>query len=107
MWNGAEKIEGGNGMRKAIGGLATAGLLAVAGLAAPATIPAAMAQNQQQNQQQQVCSAWLMESSRFMHVPFGAFMPDRDYIVGSDNPKHNIPMVDLPVNIGVIKCGNE
>jgi glyoxylase-like metal-dependent hydrolase (beta-lactamase superfamily II) len=90
-------------MRKAIGTLAIAGLLAAVGLAAPAMFHPAMAQNQQQ----QVCSAWLIESSRFMHVPFGSFMPDRDYIVGSDNPKHNIPTVDLPVNIGVIKCGNE
>jgi glyoxylase-like metal-dependent hydrolase (beta-lactamase superfamily II) len=48
-----------------------------------------------------------MESSRFMHVPFGSFMPDRDFIPGSTDPKHNIPSVDLPVNIGVIKCDNE
>jgi glyoxylase-like metal-dependent hydrolase (beta-lactamase superfamily II) len=54
-----------------------------------------------------VCSAWLMESTRFMHVPFGSFMPDRDYIPGSTDPMHNIPMVDLPVNIGVIKCDKE
>ena len=54
-----------------------------------------------------VCSAWLMESSRFMKVPFGAFMPDRDFIPGSTDPKHNIQSVDLPVNIGVIKCDNE
>ena len=54
-----------------------------------------------------VCSAWLMESSRFMHVPFGSFMPDRDFIPGSADPKHNIQSVDLPVNIGVIKCDNE
>ena len=54
-----------------------------------------------------VCSAWLMESSRFMHVPFGSFMPDRDFIPGSTSPQHNIQSVDLPVNIGVIKCDNE
>jgi glyoxylase-like metal-dependent hydrolase (beta-lactamase superfamily II) len=48
-----------------------------------------------------------MESSRFMHVPFGAFMPDRAFIPGSTDPQHNIPSVDLPVNIGVIKCDNE
>ena len=54
-----------------------------------------------------VCSAWLMESSRFMHVPFGSFMPDRDFIPGSADPKHNIQSVDLPVNIGVVKCDNE
>ncbi len=26
--------------------------------------------------QAQNCSVWLIESSRFMNVPFGAFMPD-------------------------------
>jgi glyoxylase-like metal-dependent hydrolase (beta-lactamase superfamily II) len=54
-----------------------------------------------------VCSAWLMESSRFMHVPFGSFMPDRDFIPGSTDPNHNIQSVDLPVNIGLIKCDKE
>src|SRR5829696_10262246 len=56
---------------------------------------------------QDVCSAWLIESSRFMKVPFGAFMPDRAFVPGSTNPANNIPTVDLPVNVGVIKCGNE
>ncbi|HEU0060047.1 MAG TPA: MBL fold metallo-hydrolase [Hyphomicrobiaceae bacterium] len=54
-----------------------------------------------------VCSVWLIESSRFMKVPFGAFMPDRAFVPGSTSPSNNIPTVDLPVNIGVIKCGNE
>ena len=54
-----------------------------------------------------VCSVWLIESSRFMKVPFGSFMPDRAFVPGSDNPNNNIPTVDLPVNIGVIKCGTE
>ena len=54
-----------------------------------------------------VCSAWLVEGSRFMHVPFGAFVPDRVFIPGSTDPKHNIPFVDIPVNIGVIKCDKE
>ena len=54
-----------------------------------------------------VCSVWLIESSRFMNVPFGAFMPDRAFVPGSDKPTQNIPTVDLPVNIGVIKCGTE
>jgi glyoxylase-like metal-dependent hydrolase (beta-lactamase superfamily II) len=54
-----------------------------------------------------VCSAWLIESSRFMHVPYGSFMPDRAYIPGSEDPMHNISTVDLPVNIGVIKCDKE
>ncbi|HEX2888002.1 MBL fold metallo-hydrolase [Vineibacter terrae] len=57
--------------------------------------------------QQPICSAWLIESSRFMNVPFGAFMPDRAFVPGSTNPQNNIASVDLPVNIGVIKCGNE
>ena len=54
-----------------------------------------------------VCSVWLIESSRFMNVPFGSFMPDRAFVPGSDKPTSNIPTVDLPVNIGVIKCGSE
>src|SRR6476659_8858987 len=54
-----------------------------------------------------VCSAWLIESSRFMKVPFGSFMPDRAFVPGSNKPQENIPTVDLPVNIGVIKCENE
>jgi glyoxylase-like metal-dependent hydrolase (beta-lactamase superfamily II) len=57
--------------------------------------------------QQPVCSAWLIESSRIMNVPFGAFMPDRTFVPGSTKPENSIPTVDLPVNIGVIKCGNE
>jgi hypothetical protein len=42
-----------------------------------------------------------------MKVPFGSFMPDRAFVPGSDKPTQNIPTVDLPVNIGVIKCGTE
>ncbi len=38
-------------------------------------------------------SAWLLESSRFMGVPFGAFMPDR----AAEAP------IDFPVNYGAIK----
>jgi glyoxylase-like metal-dependent hydrolase (beta-lactamase superfamily II) len=48
-------------------------------------------------------SVWLVESSRFMNVPFGAFMPDRTFVPGSTNPNSNINTVDLPVNIGIIK----
>ena len=54
-----------------------------------------------------VCSVWLVENSRFMGVPFGAFMPDRAFVPGSTNKNNNINTVDLPVNVGVIKCGNE
>ena len=45
----------------------------------------------------------LVESSRFMKVPFGAFMPDRVFVPGSTNPNNSINTVDLPVNVGVIK----
>ena len=41
--------------------------------------------------QQPVCSAWLIESSRFMNVPFGSFMPDRAFVPGSTKPESNIP----------------
>src|SRR2546422_2588237 len=39
------------------------------------------------------CSAWIVESSRFLGVPSRAFMPDRGDRV----------TVDLPVNVGIIK----
>lgn len=39
-------------------------------------------------------SAWLVESSRFMSVPFGSFMPDR----ATEAP------VDFPVNVGILKA---
>ena len=39
-------------------------------------------------------SAWIVESSRFMGVPFGAFMPDK---AGLNTT------VDLPVNVGIIE----
>ncbi len=32
------------------------------------------------------CSVWLVESSRFMNVPFGSFMPDRAFVPGSTIP---------------------
>ncbi|MFO1321848.1 MAG: MBL fold metallo-hydrolase [Burkholderiales bacterium] len=57
--------------------------------------------------QAQVCSAWLVENSRFMNVPFGMFHPDRSFVQGSTNPRNNVNTVDLPVNVGVIKCGKE
>ena len=41
--------------------------------------------------QQPICSAWLIESSRFMNVPFGSFMPDRTFVPGSTKPESNIP----------------
>ena len=42
-----------------------------------------------------------------MNVPFGAFMPDRVFVPGSTSPNEQHQDVDLPVNVGVIKCGNE
>ncbi len=77
------------------------GALAVAGMAGLAATNAALAQEQNN------CSVWLVESSRFMKVPFGSFMPDRAFVPGSDKPSSNINTVDLPVNVGVIKCGKE
>jgi glyoxylase-like metal-dependent hydrolase (beta-lactamase superfamily II) len=48
-------------------------------------------------------SAWLVESSRFINVPPGSFMPDRAFIPDSTDPKHNIPFFDFPANVGIIK----
>jgi hypothetical protein len=75
-------------------------LVAVVAVGALTTPPPAPAQGP-------VYSVWLVESSRFMGVPFGAFMPDRAFVPGSDSPKNNINTVDLPVNVGVIKGGKE
>lgn len=58
-------------------------------------------------QAQAVCSVWLVENSTFMNVPFGMFHPDRSYVQGSTNPRNNVNTVNLPVNVGVIKCGKE
>ena len=82
-------------MNKLVGALATVGLTAAV------NVGGALAQAETE------CSVWLVESSRFMNVPFGAFMPDRAFVPGSTNANNNINTVDLPVNIGVIKCGEE
>jgi glyoxylase-like metal-dependent hydrolase (beta-lactamase superfamily II) len=47
-------------------------------------------------------SAWLVESSRFVNVPFGSFMPDRDFINVS-TPRHDIQFINFPVNVGIIR----
>jgi glyoxylase-like metal-dependent hydrolase (beta-lactamase superfamily II) len=60
-----------------------------------------------QAEEKPVCSVWLTNGGYFMDVPMGAFMPDRAYVPGKDSPMHNINLVNLPVNIGVIKCGDE
>src|SRR5918994_6033591 len=80
-------------MNKVMGALATVGLITAV------NVGGALAQTQ--------CSVWLVESSRFMNVPFGSFMPDRAFVPGSTNPNNSINTVDLPVNVGVIKCGQE
>lgn len=80
-------------MKKLLGALA--GVAMAVGLASTA-----QAQDAQ-------CSVWLVESSRFMKVPFGAFMPDRAFVPGATAATNNINTVDLPVNIGVIKCAND
>jgi glyoxylase-like metal-dependent hydrolase (beta-lactamase superfamily II) len=56
-------------------------------------------------QNEPVYSAWLVESSRFVNVPFGSFMPDRDFISPS-TPKHDIQFIDFPANVGIIKGSN-
>jgi glyoxylase-like metal-dependent hydrolase (beta-lactamase superfamily II) len=81
-------------MKKLVGAVATIALAGFGALSAA-------------NAQAQNCSVWLVESSRFMNVPFGAFMPDRAYVPGSSSPNNSINTVDLPVNVGVIKCGKE
>src|SRR5262245_33550136 len=81
----------------AIGLAALAVIIAIAAVNAPRLAPA----------QGPVYSVWLVESSRFMNVPFGAFMPDRAFIPGSTDKMNNINTVDLPVNVGVIKGNNE
>jgi glyoxylase-like metal-dependent hydrolase (beta-lactamase superfamily II) len=48
-------------------------------------------------------SAWLVESSRFVNQAFGGFMPDRAFIPGSTDPRHDIPLIDFPANVGIIK----
>jgi len=87
-------------VRKQVRRIALAGALATVGFAGFAAMNSAAAQEQN-------CSVWLVESSRFMKVPMGSFMPDRAFIPGSTDWKHNINTVDLPVNVGVIKCGSE
>src|SRR5262249_47176634 len=79
---------------KVIKALAGAALMGAAALGTSA----ALAQN---------CSVWLVENSRFMKVPFGMFHPDRSFVQGSTDPRNNVNTVDLPVNVGVIKCGKE
>jgi glyoxylase-like metal-dependent hydrolase (beta-lactamase superfamily II) len=52
-------------------------------------------------------SAWIVESCTFKDVPAGGFMPDRAYVPGSTNPMNNQVFFQLPVNVGIIKGGND
>lgn len=88
-------------MRKILQTLALMGAVGIGGMALSAATSQAKADDKP------VCSVWLVESGRFVGVPFGSFMPDRAFIPGSDSPMHNINLTDLPDNIGVIKCGSE
>jgi glyoxylase-like metal-dependent hydrolase (beta-lactamase superfamily II) len=56
-------------------------------------------------QNEPLYSAWLVESSRFVNVAFGSFMPDRDF-VSPTTPKHDIQFIDFPANVGIIKGSN-
>ena len=67
-------------MRRLVGSIAT---LLLAGIGALGAV-SAYAQN---------CSVWLVESSRFMGVPYGAFMPDRAFVPGSKDANNNINTV--------------
>ncbi len=51
---------------------------------------------------QPLYSAWLVESSRFVNVPFGSFMADRDFI-STTTPRHDIQFINFPVNLGIIR----
>src|SRR5215467_8556141 len=87
-------------MRSALKTVIAAAALSTAGLSTFAVTNSASAE-------ENVCSVWIVEASRFMNVPYGSFVPDRAYVPDSTSPMHNINTVDLPVNVGVIKCGNE
>jgi glyoxylase-like metal-dependent hydrolase (beta-lactamase superfamily II) len=56
-------------------------------------------------QNEPLYSAWLVESSRFVNVPFGSFMPDRDF-VSPTTPNHDIQFIDIPANVGILKGPN-
>jgi glyoxylase-like metal-dependent hydrolase (beta-lactamase superfamily II) len=56
---------------------------------------------------QPMYSAWIVESCTFKDVPAGGFMPDRAYVPGSSKPSNNQVFFQLPVNIGIIKGGND
>lgn len=76
-------------------------------LTASATEPEQELETLRHGHNKALYSAWLVESSTFANVPFGAFMPDRAYVPGSTDPKTNIPFVNLPVNVGIIKGHGE
>jgi len=52
--------------------------------------------------QQPICSAWLIESSRFMNVPFGSFMRIA-FVPGSTKQESTFERRSA-VNVGVISA---
>ena len=112
-------------MRKLIGILAAVGLVAAGGVWLSGGVPRASADRDELRPPQTLpqgfestdrlerdveraedaplYSAWLVESTRFVNVPPGSFMPDRAFIPGSTNPRNNIPFFDFPANYGIIK----
>src|SRR5262245_37850879 len=86
-----------------VGGLGTAALLraAVPGRDAPPQVitrgfesPDDLLRDVDRAERGPMYSAWIVESSRFMNVPFGSFMPDKASLNTT---------VNLPVNVGIIK----
>jgi glyoxylase-like metal-dependent hydrolase (beta-lactamase superfamily II) len=76
-------------------------LIALSNLPAGPTAPA------EANAQGAVYSVWLVENCTFKDVPAGAFMPDRAYVPGSTNPMNSQVYFQLPVNVGIIKGGDD
>jgi glyoxylase-like metal-dependent hydrolase (beta-lactamase superfamily II) len=109
-----------SGLTGVLGAIAVAGGLLIGGAAfaadapdkddmrPPQTLPKGFESTDQlqgdveKNEHAPLYSAWLIESSRFVNVPFGSFMPDRDFI-NPTTPNHDIQFIDFPVNVGVIQ----
>jgi glyoxylase-like metal-dependent hydrolase (beta-lactamase superfamily II) len=78
------------------------------GLLPPQTLPqgfestSELQRDAQRAQRAPLYSAWLVESTRFVNVTFGSFMPDRDF-VNTSTPRHDIQFIDFPANVGIIK----
>ncbi len=92
-------------MAVVIGLLAVAGALGSAGMLRAAQLPPqviksgfestdSLLKDVERAEDAPLYSAWIVESSRFMDVPYRAFAPD----------KGDPPFVNLPVNVGIIKA---